>query len=140
MAEDTVKGISTVESGLSSALAATTPDPLVSKEATEYKLYKRRWIVLALFVLYSASNAMQWIQYSIIADVIHKYYSVSYLAIDWTSMIFMITYIPLIFPASWILTKKVSRTNKKIIFLLKSFVNKSDFCIFSKEEFLGCSQ
>jgi len=111
MAEDTVKGISTVESGLSSALAASTPDPLVSKEPTEYKSYARRWLVLGLFVLYSASNAMQWIQYSIIADVIHRYYGVSFLAIDWTSMIYMITYIPLIFPASWILTKKVSRNS-----------------------------
>ncbi|XP_065341814.1 heme transporter FLVCR1 isoform X2 [Cloeon dipterum] len=107
MAEDTVKGIATVESGLSSALAASTPDPLVSKEPPgEYKSYKRRWLVLALFVLYSASNAMQWIQYSIIANVVQRYYGVSFLAIDWTSMIFMITYIPLIFPGSWILTKK----------------------------------
>ncbi|KAF4519952.1 hypothetical protein B566_EDAN012236 [Ephemera danica] len=100
----------TVESGL----AACTPDPLVGKEppGLEFKSYRRRWLVLALFVLYSASNAMQWIQYSIIADVIAKYYGVSYLAIDWTSMIYMITYIPLIFPASWILNKKVSLAYK----------------------------
>jgi hypothetical protein len=100
-------GISTVESGLNACVG--TPDPLiVAKEPPqEFKTYKRKWIVLGLFVLYSASNAMQWIQYSIIADVIHKFYDVEYFAIDWTSMIYMITYIPLIFPASWILNKKV---------------------------------
>lgn len=69
------------------------------------KVYKRRWLILALFVLYSASNAMQWIQFSIIADVITKYYGVSTTAVDWTSMIFMILYIPFIFPGSYIIDK-----------------------------------
>lgn len=39
----------------------------------EFKVYTRRWIVLAIFVFYSASNAMQWIQFSIIANVVQKY-------------------------------------------------------------------
>ena len=39
----------------------------------EYKVYTRRWIVLVIFVFYSASNAMQWIQFSIIANVVQKY-------------------------------------------------------------------
>lgn len=72
------------------------------------RVYKIRWIILTIFVLYSASNAMQWIQYSIIADVIVKYYGVSTTAVDWTSMIYMILYIPFIFPGSYILDKLVS--------------------------------
>lgn len=94
---------------------AETPDKPCTPDAvkclgkpTEYKLYTRRWLVLAIFVLYSASNAMQWIQYSIIADVIMEYYNVSAIWVNWTSMIYMITYIPLIFPASWMLDKYVS--------------------------------
>ncbi|XP_059476348.1 heme transporter FLVCR1 isoform X2 [Neocloeon triangulifer] len=108
MPEENSKGVLPIESDLGSPMAVSTPDPLVVKDMPqdEYKVYKRRWLVLALFVLYSASNSMQWIQYSIIADVINRYYGVSFLTIDWTSMIYMITYIPLIFPASWILTKK----------------------------------
>lgn len=73
-----------------------------------YRVYNRRWVILALFVLYSASNAMQWIQYSIIADVITKFYSVNTTAVDWTSMIYMVLYIPFIFPASYLLDKLVS--------------------------------
>lgn len=69
------------------------------------KVYKVRWLVLSIFVLYSASNAMQWIQYSIIADVIVKYYGVTYTEVDWTSMIYMILYIPFIFPGSYLLDK-----------------------------------
>ncbi|XP_031342708.1 uncharacterized MFS-type transporter C09D4.1 isoform X2 [Photinus pyralis] len=69
------------------------------------KVYKIRWLILAIFVLYSASNAMQWVQYSIIADVIVKYYGVSYTFVDWTSMIYMVLYIPFIFPGSYMLDK-----------------------------------
>lgn len=36
-----------------------------------------RWIVLGLFVMYSMSNAFQWIQFSIITGIIAQYYSVS---------------------------------------------------------------
>lgn len=74
-------------------------------QAIETKLYKRRWLILGIFVFYSASNAMQWIQFSIIANTVAEYYKVSTFAIDMTSMIFMITYIPFIFPASYLLDK-----------------------------------
>lgn len=77
-------------------------------QGLEIKIYKKRWLMLILFVLYSASNAMQWIQYSIIANIVMRYYNVSSFLIDMTSMIYMITYIPLIFPASYLLDKFVS--------------------------------
>ncbi|KAM7344821.1 histamine transporter isoform 2-T7 [Cochliomyia hominivorax] len=48
---------------------------------------------------------MQWIQYSIINNIVTRYYGVSDKWIDWTSMIYMILYIPLIFPGSWFLDK-----------------------------------
>jgi len=37
-----------------------------------YKVYARRWAVLILFVFYSSSNAMQWIQYTIINNIITR--------------------------------------------------------------------
>ena len=46
-------------------------------------------------------------QLVIITNILEKYYGVPTLAVSWTSMIFMVTYIPLIFPASWFLQKKV---------------------------------
>jgi hypothetical protein len=73
------------------------------------RLYKRRWLILFIFVLYSMSNAMQWIQYSIISNIVARYYAVDSYAISWTSMIYMITYVPLIFPASWFLDKMVTQ-------------------------------
>jgi hypothetical protein len=37
-----------------------------------------------------------------------RYYGISSTWVDWTSMIYMILYIPLVFPGSWILDKLVS--------------------------------
>lgn len=79
----------------------------------ECKLYKRRWLMLVLFVMCSMVNALQWIQYSIISDVITKFYNVSNYAVDLTSIVYMVTYIPLVFPASWVLEKMVNSFLKK---------------------------
>jgi len=83
---------------------------------TVYTVYTRRWFILALFVLYSASNAFQWTQLVIITSILEKYYSVTTLAVYWTSMIYMVVYIPLILPASWLLDKKVESPIKILIF------------------------
>ncbi|XP_058808500.1 heme transporter FLVCR2 [Phymastichus coffea] len=74
-------------------------------QAIETKIYARRWLVLGIFVLYSASNSMQWIQYSIISNLIVQYYDVLNFSVEMTSMIYMITYIPFIFPASYFLDR-----------------------------------
>lgn len=70
------------------------------------RLYKRRFYILFLFCLFSLSNAFQWIQYSILTNIIAKFYNVDNIAVNWTSVIFMVVYIPLILPATWILDKK----------------------------------
>lgn len=82
-----------------------TESDMQPTQVAETKVYRRRWLILMIFVLYSASNAMQWIQYSIIANIITRYYNVKSILVDMTSMIYMITYIPFIFPASYLLDK-----------------------------------
>lgn len=37
------------------------------------KLYKRRWLMLALFILYSTTINGQWIEYSIISNIATRY-------------------------------------------------------------------
>ncbi|XP_069811091.1 choline/ethanolamine transporter FLVCR1 [Dendropsophus ebraccatus] len=69
----------------------------------ETRLYRRRFAVLAVFSLYSLVNAFQWIQYSILASIFTDFYRVSNQDIDWLSMVYMVAYIPLIFPATWLL-------------------------------------
>lgn len=74
--------------------------------AVTTRLYHRRWVIVFLFSSYSLSNAYQWIQYGIISNIIMKFYNVDAFAVDWLSMIYMLTYIPFIFPVTWLLDKK----------------------------------
>ncbi|XP_029982438.1 choline/ethanolamine transporter flvcr2a isoform X4 [Sphaeramia orbicularis] len=70
------------------------------------RLFRRRWVIVFLFSTYSLSNAYQWIQYGIISNIFTKFYSVDSFAVDWLSMVYMLTYIPFIFPVTWLLDKK----------------------------------
>uniref|UniRef100_A0A3Q1EG28 FLVCR choline and putative heme transporter 2 n=1 Tax=Acanthochromis polyacanthus TaxID=80966 RepID=A0A3Q1EG28_9TELE len=98
-------------------LAPTAPNPAEQVEcsgipngdsgsAPTTSLYKKRWAIVFLFSSYSLSNAYQWIQYGIISNIIVKFYTVEAFAVDWLSMIYMLTYIPFIFPVTWLLDKK----------------------------------
>lgn len=70
------------------------------------RLYRRRWMIVVLFSAYSLCNSYQWIQYGIINNIFMKFYGVDTFTIDWMSMIYMLTYIPFIFPVTWLLDKK----------------------------------
>ncbi|XP_066999147.2 heme transporter FLVCR2 [Anabrus simplex] len=88
------------EGGQSDSSDMTGSNQLPARLSGLYKVYRRRWLMLAIFTLYSVANAAQWIQYSIISNVIQRYYGVSSYAVDWTSIVYMITFPPFIFPAS----------------------------------------
>ena len=55
------------------------------------------------------TNAFQWIQYAIINNIVARYWDVSAATIDWLSLIYMVVYVPLIFPATWLIDKKVRK-------------------------------
>ncbi|GAA6213665.1 feline leukemia virus subgroup C receptor-related protein 2 isoform X3 [Lates japonicus] len=82
--------------------------------AVTTRLYKRRWLIVFLFSSYSLSNAYQWIQYGIISNIIMKFYNVDAFAVDWLSMVYMLTYIPFIFPVTWLLDKKGLRVTSLV--------------------------
>lgn len=44
-----------------------------------------------------------------------RYYDVASTDVDWTSLIYMIVYIPLIFPGAWIMDKVASTYNIMVI-------------------------
>lgn len=87
---------------------STDPRAAESLKHDDLRLYKARWVILVVYMLYSMANAVHWIQYSIISNITVKFYGVSNFAIDTTSTIYMIVYVPLVVPASWILDRLVS--------------------------------
>lgn len=72
-------------------------------ENTEFKVYPYRWIMLTVFMLMIAVNQMLWITFApITMDAVH-FYNVSELQIGLLSMCFMIVFIVMSIPASWII-------------------------------------
>jgi MFS family permease len=71
--------------------------------AENFKVYGYRWVVLAVFMGVIAVNQLAWITFAPITSVSAKYYGVSDLSIGLLSMSFMIVYIIVSIPASWVI-------------------------------------
>ncbi len=74
-------------------------------EKTEFKVYGRRWIMLVIYMFMIATNQLLWITFAPITGDSSAYYGVSDLKIGVLSMCFMIVYIAVSIPASWIIDK-----------------------------------
>ncbi|XP_074030363.1 choline/ethanolamine transporter flvcr2b isoform X2 [Leptinotarsa decemlineata] len=69
------------------------------------RAYRKRWIILIIYISCICISTFQWIEYSIITNIVMKYYHVSATMVDWTSISFMIIWPIFIFPASYIIDK-----------------------------------
>ena len=92
-------------------------------DATRHHLFHPRallqagWSFLREFCSTSGSSPISglwcrrlpYLTYLVIPSDQPAVFSVSTLEVSWTSIVYMVTYIPLIFPASWFLQKKVRR-------------------------------
>lgn len=74
-------------------------------DQTTYRVYPYRWVILAVFMFINATLQMLWICYSPITGPAAAYYGVSDLAIGFLSMLFMIAYLPLAVPVSWVIDR-----------------------------------
>ena len=95
-----VKTLTKEEEAQQDAVKSPIRSPIVPR------VYYRRWLMLIVFCCVSMSNAAQWIQYATISNVVREYYNIGYLTVDWLSMIYMLVYIPLIFPVTWLLERE----------------------------------
>ena len=68
-----------------------------------FKIYGYRWVVQFVFMGVIAVNQLTWITFAPITGVAAKYYGVSDLSIGLLSMSFMIVYIVVSIPASWMI-------------------------------------
>ena len=71
--------------------------------AERYKLYGYRWVVLAAFMFINLTIQMLWITYAPITGPAAEFYGVSDLQIGLLAMTFMIAFIPLSIPVSWVI-------------------------------------
>ena len=96
-------------------MTSIQPDTIINdKEQKILVLSPRRWLVLLTFSSISLMNAFNWIEHNIIQDVVVSYYNNSLPddviakneAVNWLSLVYMLCYIPLVFPAMFILDIK----------------------------------
>jgi len=72
---------------------------------TEFKVYGYRWIMLLVYMLIMAVNQMLWITFAPITTEATHYYHANDLQIGMLSMCFMIVFIIVSIPASWVIDK-----------------------------------
>jgi MFS family permease len=72
-------------------------------EQENLKIYGYRWVVLVAFMFVIAVNQLLWITFAPITGVAAGYYGVSDLSIGLLSLSFMIVYIFVSIPASWVI-------------------------------------
>jgi MFS family permease len=69
----------------------------------QYRLYGYRWIVLGVFMFVNLTIQILWITYAPITGPAAAFYGVSDLQIGFFAMSFMIAFIPLSIPVSWMI-------------------------------------
>jgi MFS family permease len=69
----------------------------------QYRLYGYRWIVLGVFMFINLTIQILWITYAPITGPAAAFYGVSDLQIGFFAMAFMIAFIPLSIPVSWMI-------------------------------------
>lgn len=74
-----------------------------SMEQANFQVYGYRWIVLLAFMFAVAINQLLWITFAPITSSAAEFYGVSDLSIGLLSMSFMIVYIFVSIPASWVI-------------------------------------
>jgi MFS family permease len=70
---------------------------------SNYKVYGYRWVVLATYMAVNLTMQMLWITFAPVTSLAAKFYGVSNLKIGLLSMTFMIAFIPLSIPVSWLI-------------------------------------
>lgn len=73
----------------------------------QFHIYRRRWLMLAMFAVVSGMNGFHWIHYPIIGSIIKHFYDITDDQVNWVSLSFMLGYPILFFPGAWICQKIV---------------------------------
>ena len=102
----------------SSDVSDTTCDPTVESledgDRNEIKVYRRRWIVLAIFVSDVVVNLATWISFGPIAEIARCYYGVTDFWINSLSTVYMLSYTVLLLPGVWMLARLELQTTAVI--------------------------
>ncbi|RWS11669.1 putative MFS-type transporter C09D4.1-like protein [Dinothrombium tinctorium] len=80
----------------------------------EFVFYKRRWFILLLLNLFTATNFYQHYEYTAISNVVSKFYNVSAIGINLTAVIFYLNASIMFYPMIWCIEKYGFRTTTNL--------------------------
>ncbi|CAH0552804.1 unnamed protein product [Brassicogethes aeneus] len=86
-------------------MSKTMKNSFIANIPPKIKVYKSRWYILLLYILYTTIGQFQWVEYTIIANIVMRYYNVGPSTVDWTALVFMVVYPIFIIPALLIIDK-----------------------------------
>ncbi len=72
-------------------------------EGAAFRTYPYRWVVLAVFMGVNLTIQTLWIAYAAITGPAAKFYGTTDLRIGFLAMTFMLAYVPLSIPVSWVI-------------------------------------
>jgi MFS family permease len=72
-------------------------------ETVKFKVYKYRWVVLIVYMLVVAVNQLLWITFAPVTADASAYYHATDMQIGMLSMSFMLVYLVVSIPASWVI-------------------------------------
>lgn len=70
-----------------------------------YRVYSSRWLILGVYMLANMTIQILWISYAPVTSQSSIFYGVSELQIGFFSMAFMLVFIPMSIPISWLIDK-----------------------------------
>lgn len=80
--------------------------PLISTtQSTSLIAYKRRWLTLFIFSMNTMMNGLLFMSLSPINNIVVRYYNVPSVNVEWLSNMFMLSYIFLALPSSYLMSK-----------------------------------
>ena len=96
-----------------------------SSSTQEYKLYWRRWFILAMFSFTVMISNNIWISFSTITSIVKIYYHVNPIFIDWLSIVYSLFIALLLAPGSYL----ESRFGLRWTMVVGAFVNALGSCL-----------
>ena len=78
-------------------------DFISTQNPTKIKVYKIRWYILLCICLANISNAINWINFSSIADFTGQFYAIDYDMVNYLSLVYLILATPAGFFSFWLI-------------------------------------
>ena len=98
-------------SGNATRVTADDENQNLANSNTQIRVYKMRWYILAVICFANIANAINWINFSSIADFTGEFYQVGYDAVNYLSLSYLIIAIPAGFFSFWLIDNFGVRTS-----------------------------